>query len=255
MGSEMCIRDSPTAVRLRCFSSYKCAEQLKLPMSLLPAFAALVGTENRTAAQAELFSGLLHGVSNRMNVIASHLAEQFTAIKEGTAPPPAAENSGSTAPDGDAIREEEQHGDKNESESEQLDMSDPVIRLLAQTFDSLVQYGRQRRGAPLPVSWANRSTIVKSMHETALSYMPGQGSEAMDRFMASTDREALKKYQDAYWKGHFDQALISAMLERVYIARVYLEEPEEPASQRVVVRPMRQIVWSILFSAWFTAHP
>lgn len=245
----------PTAVRLRCFSSYKCAEQLKLPMSLLPAFAALVGTENRTAAQAELFSGLLHGVSNRMNVIASHLAEQFTAIKEGTAPPPAAENSGSSTPDGDAIREEEQDGDKDESESEQLDMSDPVIRLLAQTFDSLVQFGRQRRGAPLPVSWANRSTIVKSMHETALSYMPGQGSEAMDRFMASTDCEALKKYQDAYWKGHFDQALISAMLERVYIARVYLEEPEEPASQRVIVRPMRQIVWSILFSAWFTAHP
>ena len=224
-----------TALKFRCFSSYKCAEQLKLPMSLLPVFAALVGTENRAQVHAELFGGLLHGVSNRMNVIATHLAEQYAAVKEGNAPPL-------------AVDEESEH-------EERLDLSDPVTRLLAQTFDSLVQYGRQRRGAPLPVSWDMRTEIVQSMHATALSYMPDRGCEAMDRFMAPTDNESLKKYQAAYWDGHFDQAMISTMLERIYIARVYLEEPDEPASQRVVVRQMRQFVWSILFTAWFAAHP
>lgn len=234
-----------TALKFRCFSSFKCAEQLKLPMSILPVFAALVGTENRSRTQAELFGGLLHGVSNRMGVIASHLAEQYTAVKEGEAPPAAAEMN---------AEEGESEEDKNEAKA-QLDMSDPVTRLLAQTFDSLVQFGRQRRGAPLPVSWAMRTEIVQSMHATALSYMPDQGCEAMDRFMAPTENQALKKYQDAYWNGHFDQALISTMLERIYIARVYLEEPEEPAAQRVIVRPMRVFVWSILFSTWFAAHP
>ena len=156
-------------------------------------------------------------------------------MKEGNAPPL-------------AVDEESEH-------EERLDLSDPVTRLLAQTFDSLVQYGRQRRGAPLPVSWDMRTEIVQSMHATALSYMPDRGCEAMDRFMAPTDNESLKKYQAAYWDGHFDQAMISTMLERIYIARVYLEEPDEPASQRVVVRQMRQFVWSILFTAWFAAHP
>ncbi|KAL4399484.1 hypothetical protein ACI68E_003864 [Malassezia pachydermatis] len=232
------------ALRFRCFSSYKCAELLKIPMTLLPVFAALVGTESRTSEQMELFNGVFHGVSNRMSVIASLLSEQYTAIQEGTALPPVASEEAPTDKEAD-----------DHDESATLDMSDPVTRLLAASFDSIVAYGRKRRGAPLPVSWAMRTSIVQAMHTAALSYIPEHGSEAMERFMAATDVAALKTYQDAYWAGHFDQALVSAMLERLYIARVYLEEPEEPPAQRVIVRPMRQVVWSLLFSVWLTAHP
>ena len=73
--------------------------------------------------------------------------------------------------------------------------------------------------------------------------------------MAASDLPALQLYQNAYWAGHFDQALVSAMLERIYIARVFLEEPDEPSAERVIVRPMRKVLWSILFSVWLTAHP
>ena len=224
-----------TSVRFRCFSSYKCAELLKLPMSILPVFAALVGTDHRTNTQAELFNGMFHGVPNRMQTIAALLAEQYTRIKEGGIPPP-------------PVSEEA-------DDEHDLDMADPVIRLLASTFDSIVDFGRKRRGAPLPVSWESRKEIVNSMHSMALSYMPSRTSEAMERFMAASDLPALQLYQNAYWAGHFDQALVSAMLERIYIARVFLEEPDEPSAERVIVRPMRKVLWSILFSVWLTAHP
>lgn len=224
-----------TSLRFRCFSSYKCAELLKLPMSILPVFAALVGTDHRTNTQAEVFNGMFHGVPNRMQTIATLLAEQYTRIKEGGVPPPPVSEEA-----------EDEH---------ELDMADPVIRLLACTFDSIVDFGRKRRGAPLPVSWESRKEIVNSMHAMALSYMPSRTSEAMERFMAESDLPALQMYQKAYWMGHFDQALVSAMLERIYIARVFLEEPDEPSAERVVVRPMRKVLWSILFSVWLTAHP
>ncbi|WFD28770.1 hypothetical protein MNAN1_003784 [Malassezia nana] len=240
MHSPVLPQQSPTlketSLRFRCFSSYRCAELLKVPMSMLPVFAALVGTDHRTSAQTELFNAMFHGVPNRMQTLAGLLAEQYTRIKEGDAspPPPVSEDA------------EEEHA---------LDMSDPVIRLLARTFDSIVEFGRKRRGAPLPVSWENREEIVTSMHSMALSYMPSRTSEAMERFMATSDLPALQLYQKAYGAGHFDQALVSAMLERIYIARVFLEEPDEPSSERVVVRPMRKVLWSILFSVWLTAHP
>lgn len=254
-----------TAVRFRCFSSYKCAELLKIPMSLLPVFAALVGTESRTSEQMELFNQVFHGVSNRMGTIATLLAEQYAAAKEGAAPPPAggkdkelsedAEPAEDVAEGNTEANTETKNGEEEDGEEDLLDIADPVVSLLARAFDRIVEFGHKRRGAPLPVSWAQRTSIVRAMHEAAQSYMPAQVSEAMERFMALTELPALKVYQDAYWARHFDQALVSALLERIYIARVYLEEPDEPASQRVIVRPMRSLVWSVLFSVWFTAHP
>ena len=225
-----------SAVRFRCYSAYRCAAQLQLPMNLLPIFAALVGTENRSSDHVELFNTVFHGVSNRMPVIASLLAEQYNAIKgedESGAEPAADANAGEFA----------------------IDTRDPVLRLLSRTFDALVEYGRKRRGAQITVSWEMRHNIVHNMHTVALSYMPGSGDEAIDRFMAQSDVKALSVYQDAYWKRNFDQVMVSVLLERIYIARVFLEEPEEPASQRVVSRPMRNLVWSALLAVWLAAHP
>ncbi|WFD32723.1 hypothetical protein MSPP1_003773 [Malassezia sp. CBS 17886] len=224
-----------SALRFRSFSAYKCAAQLQLPMSLLPVFASLVGTERRSSAHADLFGTLLHGVASRMPVFAALLGEQYRAVREA---------GGAAAPT-----------DTSEAGEAALDMRDPVVRLLAQTFDSLVQYGRKRRGAPVPVSWEMRRAIVMDMHAVALAYMPAQGHEAIDRFMAPTDDAALQAYQKAYWDRSFDQILVSVLLERIYIARVFLEEPDEPAAQRTVVRPLRAYVWSVLLSVWLASHP
>lgn len=221
------------SVRFRCFSSGRAAAQLKIPMNLLPVFAALVGTEQRSTEHVELFNTVFHGVNNRMPVIAQVLAQQYTAIKEQSDPTPTDTEAGEHA----------------------IDLRDPVLRLLAQTFDALVEYGRKRRGAQITVSWEMRKAIVLNMHTVALAFMPGNRDEAIDRFMEKTEVGALQPYQDAYWKRQLDQVLVSVLLERIYIARVFLEEPEEPPSQRVVVRGLRTFVWSALLGVWLAAHP
>ncbi|KAI3617284.1 hypothetical protein CBS9595_003193 [Malassezia furfur] len=221
------------SVRFRCFSSGRAAAQLKIPMNLLPVFAALVGTEQRSTEHVELFNTVFHGVNNRMPVIAQVLAQQYTEIKEQSDATPTDTDAGEHA----------------------IDLRDPVLRLLAQTFDALVDYGRKRRGAQITVSWEMRKTIVLNMHSVALAFMPGNRDEAIERFMEKTEIGALQPYQEAYWKRQLDQVLVSVLLERIYIARVFLEEPEEPPSQRVVVRGLRSFVWSALLGVWLAAHP
>ncbi|WFD01191.1 hypothetical protein MYAM1_003953 [Malassezia yamatoensis] len=222
-----------TAVRFRCFSSGRVASQLKIPMNLLSVFGALVGTEQRSNDHQELFNTIFHGVNNRMSVIAQVLAEQYTGVKEA------------------------QDEDLSDSQAGEyaLDLRDPVLRLLAKTLDALVEYGRKRRGAQITVSWEMRHAIVHNMHSVALSYMPGNRDEAIERFMEKCDVKGLQLYQEAYWKRQLDQVMVSVLLERMYIARIFLEEPEEPASQRYVLRDLRELVWSILLSVWLEAHP
>lgn len=232
------------SLRFRLYSSYKVAEQLKLPLALLPVLAGLVGTENRTSEQAELFNVVFHGVSSRLPVLASLLEEQYATVQSeaaGGAPqrPPIAATH--TADGGEAPAEDEAR--------------DPVSRLVARTFDSVLQYGRKRRGAHIPVSWEQRAIIIDSMNEAALSYAPEHGAEAIERFMAPTESAALQSLQNAYWQRKFDQSLVSVCLERIFIARVFLEEPTEPSVQRVVVRPLRAFIWSIIFGVWLDAHP
>ncbi|WFD34161.1 hypothetical protein MCUN1_000997 [Malassezia cuniculi] len=232
------------SLRFRLYSSYKMAEQLKLPIALLPVLAGLVGTENRSSEQAELFNVVFHGVSSRLPVIASLLEEQYAAAQAeaaGNAPqrPPIAATH--TAAGAEAPTED--------------DARDPVSRLVARTFDSVLQYGRKRRGAHIPVSWEQRTIIIDSMNEAALSYAPEHGAEAIERFMAETESGALQAFQKAYWDRKLDQSLVSVCLERIFIARVFLEEPTEPAVQRSVLRQMRSFIWSIIFGVWLDAHP
>ncbi|WFD45026.1 hypothetical protein MPSI1_003702 [Malassezia psittaci] len=221
------------AVRFRCFSSGRVASQLKIPMNLLSVFGALVGTEQRSNDHQELFNIIFHGVNNRMPIIAQVLAEQYARVKEA------------------------QDEDLSDSQAGEyaLELRDPVLRLLAKTLDALVEYGRKRRGAQITVSWEMRHAIVHNMHSVALSYMPGNRDEAIERFMEKSDVKGLQLYQEAYWKRQLDQVMVSVLLERMFIARIFLEEPEEPASQRYILRDLRELVWSILLSVWLGAHP
>ena len=235
-----------TAVRFRCYSSYKVAQQLKLPLALLPVFAGLVGTEKRPMEQAELYNTVFHGVQNRMPVLASLLEEQYQA---------AAGDGNGAAKSALAAGAAGQEGEPSEGQLTEEELNDPVIRLLAATFDSIVAYGQKRRGTHLPVSQQQRSSIVRGMNQAVLAYTPSEGEDALSKFMEPTESTALQRFQDAYWRRQFDQLLASVLLERIYIARVFLEEPDEPSAQRNVVRSLRLYVWSVLLDVWLEVHP
>ena len=232
------------SLRFRLYSSYKMATQLELPLALLPVLAGLVGTENRTSEQAELFNMVFHGVHSRLPVLASLLRDQYAAVQ--------AEAAGGTSERPPLSATHTAEGAEAPAEDE---ARDPVSHLLARTFDSVLQYGRKRRGAHIPVSWEQRGIIIDSMNEAALSYAPDHGAEAIERFMASSESAALQVLQNAYWQRKFDQSLVSVCLERIYIARVFLEEPDESSVQRMVVRPLRNFIWAIIFGVWLDAHP
>jgi hypothetical protein len=261
------------AVRLRSYSAHALAGKLQLPPTLLPLFAAIAGNDYTGELQERI---LLHHAPGQERIpeaaelLRSAWASSLSGSKSGKVTPQrrglargVSDSAGSAlSDDGTATAATSAAATPRPSAFGGAPPTpvDPVRALvLAVVQKALLRAEAARAG--VYVTTAERDTLVDGIIDSAATYSvlthssaPHLASPSAPFFASSlpdgAHAEALELYRAAYARGQLRESLVEALTSRVFLSRIFLEDPESKSTQTVAAREVRTWLWAVLFDVW-----
>ena len=228
-----------TSLTFTSYESNLLADRLKLPIGLLPLFAALVGNDYHQ------FQHLFHskGASGTQKI-----ERVATALREALDPKIAARRAAAQAvktyQNGRLVYVNQQGTPINGSGAATPTTSgDDAESLLTSVVQSLLLH---------PVTDVQLGKLIHSLTDSALSYSladePSTPLITASSFApaAPTREEVLAKYEAAIKTGDFAPKLAGVVRDGRYLGRIFLEDTQRGTVGRRVGEPIREMCWSIL---------
>ncbi|PWZ00465.1 PIN domain-like protein [Testicularia cyperi] len=275
------------AVRFTAYSSIKLAQVLEIPTTMLPLLAALIGNDYTAAVQRRILSPALPHAPDRIPFIASAIRQESTRAASVGSRTPAPGRSGAATPSAAAARtglgraalafslgRQGSFGSASAVTSAtatptgpvpqptldealaKLALSDPVRFMVHNVVDRILASSPAAGGANY-VSSAEKDEVVDAVIDTVFTYSlltnssaPHLASPSAAFFKPSTTQPVLTRYQRAYSDGFFDRMLVEAATQRIFLARVAPEDPDQKSTQTTHARDLRRWLHTTLFSGW-----
>lgn len=270
------------SVKFRAFSPHKLASHLELPPTLLPLFAAIVGNDYTSSIQRDLFLRHVEGIK-RIPIVAAAIRTEWLRMQNE------AKSSSNRKGQSRLAMTSNHDFDDGRSDvgssatatptrntpgatrpASTIVPTDPVRSLVDAVVNKLLSQSETNFKYPRTVASGERELIVDSIIDSAATYTLLTHSDAphltspsaaffgeamsllanrreYDRIAAP---EAVKRYRQAFYAGHFREYLIETMTQRVFITRQLPEDPEQPSIHSFSGRHLRLWIYAVLFEVW-----
>ncbi|PWN42368.1 hypothetical protein IE81DRAFT_323516 [Ceraceosorus guamensis] len=267
-------------VRFGSYSSAALARLLDLPVALLPLFAALAGNDYLPELQARILFEPFRG-SERLKEAAAVLRRAWLASANGKKAREMRVNAQTTrsGPGRGSMALSIAADTPSESgsvaassatatplqstflQSQQLKQVDPVRALVQDCVGLALQRAEQIRPNRY-VSTGEKEEMVDGIVESAATYSlltHSQGADGLpspaSQFFSTppppgTRARGVEAYRQAYKQGKFHVDLVTGLCHRVYIGKVFAEDPDQQSTQKFAAQEIREWAWAILFDTW-----
>ncbi|KAN0066561.1 hypothetical protein ACQY0O_000655 [Thecaphora frezii] len=276
------------AVRFTSYSCAKLSECLDIPPGMLPLFAAIVGNDYSSSVQARILGQALPAGADRISRVATILKEERRRVTSGRATPATAgARSGTSTPlpnkgllpfaarlaagGAGASFSSTTSATATPTKSgphpaPDLAFSPDPVRDMVQGVVERILARPENTVLARYVSSGEKEEVVDSIIESVCTYSlltlstaPHLSSPSA-RFFTFTpasspstppERAAvIREYQNLYTSGHFDKMLVEVLTQRIYLCKLFCEDPDLRSVQVTHARALRRWLWAVLFEVW-----